>query len=59
MQNHSAVQFCGYNTPHPLNKQIKFHYKLNTGNLNSVVKDVIIYYENIFDNITESINKLI
>tara|TARA_E500000178_G_scaffold348984_2_gene405057 strand:- start:716 stop:1705 length:990 start_codon:yes stop_codon:yes gene_type:complete len=59
MQNHSAVQFCGYNTPHPLNKQIKFHYKLNTGNLNSVVKDVIIYYENIFDNLTESINKLI
>lgn len=57
MQNHSAVQFCGYNTPHPLNKQIKFHYKLNTGNLNSIVKDVIVYYENIFDNINDIIKK--
>ena len=59
MQNHSAVRFCGYNTPHPLNKQIKFHYKLDSGNLNSVIKDVIVYYENIFDNIKESINKLL
>ena len=59
MQNHSAVRFCGYNTPHPLNKQIKFHYKLDSGNLNSVIKDVIVYYENVFDNIKESINKLL
>jgi DNA-directed RNA polymerase subunit L len=59
MQNHSAVRFCGYNTPHPLNKQIKFHYKLDSGNLNSVIKDVIVYYENIFDNIKDSITKLL
>ena len=59
MQNHSAVKFCGYNTPHPLNKQIKFHYKLDSGNLNSVVKDVVVYYENLFDNIKESIEKLL
>ena len=59
MQNHSAVRFCGYNTPHPLNKQIKFHYKLDSGNLNSVIKDVIVYYENVFDSIKESINKLL
>lgn len=59
MQNHSAVRFCGYNTPHPLNKQIKFHYKLDSGNLNSVIKDVIVYYENIFDSIKESISKLL
>lgn len=59
MQNHSAVRFCGYNTPHPLNKQIKFHYKLDSGNLNSVIKDVIVYYENVFDNIKETINKLL
>lgn len=59
MQNHSAVQFCGYNTPHPLNKQIKFHYKLKSGNLNSIIKDVIIYYENIFDNINDIIKKLV
>ena len=58
MQLHSSVKFCGYNTPHPLNKQIKFHYKLDNGNLNSVIKDVVIYYERIFEEMLEQLNKL-
>ena len=59
MQNHPSVKFCGYNTPHPLKKQIEIHYKLENGNLNSIIKDVIVYYENIFDNIRETINKTV
>jgi len=58
MQIHPAVQFCGYNTPHPLKKEIQFHYKLTSGNINNIVKDVVSYYENIFDNISEKIAKL-
>ncbi len=59
MQNHSAVKFCGYNTPHPLKKQIIIHYKLENGNLNTIMKDVVVYYETIFDNLRESFNKLL
>ena len=58
MQNHSSVQFCGYNTPHPLKKEIHFHYKLNSGNINTVVKEVIIYYETIFNDLIEKIKKV-
>ena len=59
MQNHPAVKFCGYNTPHPLKKQIKFHYKLDSGNLNNVIKDVIVHYEHIFDDIKQKVDKLL
>lgn len=59
MQNHPAVKFCGYNTPHPLKKQIIIHYKLENGNLNTIMKDVVVYYETIFDNLRESFNKLL
>ena len=38
MQIHPAVQFCGYNTPHPLKKEIHFHYKLFSGNINNIIK---------------------
>lgn len=58
MQNHSSVQFCGYNTPHPLKKEIHFHYKLNSGNINTIVKEVIIYYETIFNDLIEKIKKV-
>ena len=59
MQLHPSVKFCGYNTPHPLKKQIEFHYKLESGNLNNIIKDVIIYYESIFDNLKELIDSKI
>ena len=58
MQIHPSVQFCGYNTPHPLKKEIHFHYKLSSGNINNIIKEVVSYYENIFDNISEKIAKL-
>lgn len=58
MQKHSSVQFCGYNTPHPLKKEIHFHYKLNSGNLNSIIREIVIYYEEIFNEILEKIKKL-
>lgn len=58
MQIHPSVQFAGYNTPHPLKKLIEFHYKLNTGNVNNIVKEIVSYYENIFDIIKEKISKI-
>lgn len=58
MQIHPAVQFCGYNTPHPLKKEIHFHYKLTSGNINSIIKDVVSYYENIFEILKEKIKKI-
>jgi DNA-directed RNA polymerase subunit L len=58
MQIHPAVQFCGYNTPHPLKREIHFHYKLLSGNINNIIKEVVSYYENIFDNISEKLDKL-
>lgn len=57
MQQHSSVQFFGYNTPHPLKKEINFHYKLNSGNLNNIMKEVLIKCEKIFENIDELIKK--
>jgi DNA-directed RNA polymerase subunit L len=58
MQIHPSVQFCGYNTPHPLKREINIHYKLTSGNINNIIKEVVSYYENIFDNISEKIDKL-
>lgn len=58
MQIHPSVQFAGYNTPHPLKKLIEFHYKLNAGNVNNIVKEIVSYYENIFDIIKEKISKI-
>ena len=58
MRIHPSVQFCGYNTPHPLKKEIHFHYKLTSGNINSIIKDVVSYYENIFEILKEKIKKI-
>lgn len=55
LQSHNSVKFGGYNTPHPLNKQIKLHYKLDSGNINNIMKDIVVYYENIFDEIKNNI----
>lgn len=59
LQKHSSVKFGGYNTPHPLNRQIKIHYKLDSGNLNTVMKDIVVYYEKLFDEIRSNIEKLV
>ena len=58
MQQMNAVKFCGYTTPHPLNKEIELEYKLNTGNINTIFKEVVSYYENIFDQIDKEISKI-
>ena len=58
MQQMNSVKFCGYTTSHPLNKEIELEYKLNTGNINTIFKEVVSYYENIFDQIDKEISKI-
>jgi hypothetical protein len=33
--------------PHPLDKKIIFHYRLNSGNIKNVMKEVVDYYNDI------------
>ena len=56
MQNNPSVKFCGYSTPHPLNNEIVIEYKLINGNLNSIFKDIISYYEKVFKDIEAKIS---
>jgi len=58
LQRHKAVDFAGYNMPHPLGNEVEVHYKLNSGNLKKVLKDVISFYENLFDDISKKISKI-
>lgn len=57
MQQHNKVSFAGYNMPHPLGKKVNFHYKLESnGEINSVVKDVVEYYSEIFSQIKKLVD---
>ncbi len=58
MQQMNSVRFCAYTTPHPLNREIEIDYKLNSGNINAIFKEVISHYENIFSNIEKDILKI-
>lgn len=58
MQESSSVNFFGYNVPHPLIKVVEFDYKLKSGNLNNILKDVVSKYEKIFENIAKQVDKL-
>ena len=58
MHQMNSVRFCAYTTPHPLNKEIHIDYKLNAGNINTIFKEVVSYYENIFSNIEKEILKI-
>ena len=58
MQKLSSVKFCGYTTPHPLNKEINIEYKISTGNINLIFKEVVSYYENIFKLIGDQLDKI-
>ena len=58
LQRHKAVDFAGYNMPHPLGNEVVVQYKLNSGNLKKVLKDVISFYQNLFDDISKQITKL-
>lgn len=58
LQRHKAVDFAGYNMPHPLGNEVIVEYKLNSGNLKKVLKDVISFYQNLFDDISKKISKI-
>lgn len=58
MHQMNSVRFCAYTTPHPLNREIQIDYKLNAGNINTIFKEVVSYYENIFSNIEKEILKI-
>ena len=58
LQRHKAVDFAGYNMPHPLGNEVVVQYKLNSGNLKKVLKDVISFYQNLFDDISKKITKI-
>lgn len=58
MRKHSAVSFAGYNMPHPLDKIVEIHYKLNSGSLKKVLKDVVNYYKAVYNNIEKEINQI-
>ena len=57
MRKHSAVSFAGYNMPHPLDKTVEIHYKLTSGSLKKVIKDVVGYYNEVYNGIEQKINK--
>lgn len=59
MFNHPSVLFSGYNMPHPLDKKVIIHYKLKSGNLKKILKDVIQYYTKLNNKIMELIEKKI
>ena len=44
--------------PHPLGNEVIVEYKLNSGNLKKVLKDVISFYQNLFDDISKKISKI-
>ncbi len=55
LQLHPKVSFAGYNLPHPLAKKVHFHYQLEkTGNIKSIIKEVVDYYLEIFGQIKKS-----
>ena len=58
MQQMNSVRFCAYTTPHPLNKEINIDYKLTAGNINTIFKEVVSYYDNVFTHIGKEIGKI-
>lgn len=58
MQLHEKISFAGYNLPHPLGRKVNFHYKLRSGEIKKVVKDVVEYYSDLFEQIAKFINSL-
>ncbi len=57
MQQHKHIDFAGYNLQHPLLKIIHFHYKLNKGNIKTVLTDVCDYYIELFNDIKKTLKK--
>jgi DNA-directed RNA polymerase II subunit RPB11 len=57
MQLHNKVSFAGYNMPHPLGKKVNFEYKLKSGDVKLIIKDVVNYYSELFSEIKKGIDK--
>jgi DNA-directed RNA polymerase alpha subunit len=55
LQNHKKVQFSGYFMPHPLEKRVIINYKLKSGKIKEIIKEVI---EN-FIEVYKKIDKLV
>ena len=49
LQQHSNIDFAGYNMPHPLSNIIHIHYKINKINIIKAIEDVIDYYTDLFN----------
>lgn len=49
LQQHSNIEFAGYNMPHPLSNIIHIHYKINKINIIKAIEDVIDYYTDLFN----------
>ena len=49
LQQHSNIEFAGYNKPHPLSNIIHIHYKINEINIIKAIEDVIDYYTDLFN----------
>ena len=55
LQLHPKIAFAGYNLPHPLAKKVHFHYKLEkSGDIKQIIKEVIEYYSEIFEQIKKA-----
>jgi len=58
LQKHKKIEFASYNMHHPLDKKVIFHYRLISGNIKNVMKEVVDYYNDIFIQIKDNIIKL-
>ena len=58
LQKHKKIDFASYNLPHPIDRKVIFQYKLNSGNIKNVMKDVVDYYIELFTKLKDDINKL-
>ena len=58
LQKHKKIEFASYHLPHPLDRKVIFQYKLNSGNIKNVMKDVVDYYNELFTKLKDDINKL-
>lgn len=59
LQSHKNVEFASYNMPHPLDSTIVFHFKLKSGKIKSICKEVVEYYVKLFQEINNIIQKQI
>lgn len=58
LQQHSDVNFAGYNMPHPLSQIVHIHFKLKKNVILNVIEDVINYYILLFNEIKKQITTL-